>query len=110
MNDVREVRVYHIPESNNVDPIDVFIVWYGECRSQITIRCWDRAWTAYRGGHLTEKVECYLVECVDRGMTDHLANLFSRTRSCAEIAWLKRIMVNISEYLKIHLGYNPKDK
>ncbi|MCH7308380.1 hypothetical protein MMO38_09550 [Acinetobacter sp. NIPH 1852] len=98
--EIKEVRIHHIPAQNGVDPIDVFIAWYGEHKSQITIRCWDCAWTGYRGSHWTEKVEKYLVNCVDEGMTDHLVQLFSRTRSAKEIKWLTKIIGNIHQYFK----------
>lgn len=98
--DIKEVRTYHIPAQDGVDPIDVFIVWYGECKSQITIRCWDSAWTGYRGGHWHEQVEKYITECVDQGSTDHLVELFSRTRSPKEIKWLTKIIESIHKYLK----------
>lgn len=98
--EVKEVRVYHIPAQDGVDPIDLFIVWYGGCKSQITIRCWDHAWTGYRGGHWTERVENYLIDCVDNGMTDHLAYLFARTSRKTELKWLTRIIGSIHKYLK----------
>ncbi|WEI04060.1 hypothetical protein PYR78_03045 [Acinetobacter johnsonii] len=98
--EVKEVRTHHIPAQTGVDPIDLFIVWYGEHKSQITIRCWDSAWTGYRGGHWTEKAENYLIECIDEGMTDHLVQLFSRTRSPREIKWLTQILGSIHKYLK----------
>ena len=47
--EIKEIRTHHIPAQDGVDPIDVFIVWYGCCKSQVTIRCWDKAWTAYWG-------------------------------------------------------------
>ena len=98
--DIKEVRSHHIPAQNKVDPIDIFICWYGEDKSQVTIRCWDSAWTAFRGGHSSEKVEKYLLDCLEMGLDDHLVELFSRTRSPREIKWLTRIFNNIHLYLK----------
>lgn len=98
--EVKEVRIHHIPAQDGVDPIDVFIVWYGEHKSQITIRCWDQAWTGYRGGHWYEQAEKYLTECVDKGLIDHLVSLFSRTQSHKERKWLKNIIGSIHKHLK----------
>lgn len=98
--EIKEVRTHHIPAQDGVDPIDVFIVWYGDCKSQVTIRCWDKAWTGYRGGHHTPRVEDYLVDCVEKGMTDHLVMLFSRTMQNSELSWLTKIIKNIHKHLK----------
>lgn len=95
--EVKEVRVHHIPAQNSVDPIDVFIVWYGECKSQVTIRCWNQAWTAYWGGHWDERVEKFILENAD---IDYLVTKFSRTRSNVERKWLREIIESVREYLK----------
>nr|WP_314523643.1 hypothetical protein [uncultured Acinetobacter sp.] len=96
----KEVRIYHIPNSHGVDAIDVFICWYGEHQSQITIRCWDQAWTGYRGGHWYERAEQYLVEVYEKHGLDHLTSLFCRTRAPKERAWVTSILRNVCEFLK----------
>ena len=95
--EIKEIRTHHIPAQDGVDPIDVFIVWYGEHKSQVTIRCWDKAWTAYWGGHWEEKVEKFLSEHAGVG---YLVNSFSRTRSRTEQKWLREILESIRKYLK----------
>lgn len=107
MSKVQEVRVYHIPERVGIDAIDLFIVWYGGNASQITIRCWDRAWTGYRGGHWTEKAENYIVDCIKEGMIDHLVTLFARTMQARELKWLRDILMSINTHL-IEQGFKAE--
>jgi len=95
--DIKEVRTYHIPAQDGVDPIDLFIVWYGECKSQVTIRCWDQAWTAYWGGHWEEKVENFM--STHTGV-DYLVTSFSRTRSTTERKWVRQIVESIRKHFK----------
>lgn len=95
--EIKEVGTHHIPAQDGVDPIDVFIVWYGGCKSQVTIRCWDKAWTAYWGGHWEEKVEKFLSE---HAGIEYLVGSFSRTRSRTEQKWLREIIESIRKYLK----------
>lgn len=95
--EIKEIRTHHIPAQDGVDPIDVFIVWYGGCKSQVTIRCWDKAWTAYWGGHWEENVEKFLTEHTE---IEYLVTSFSRTRSRTEQKWLREILESIRKYLK----------
>jgi hypothetical protein len=50
-------------EAPGVDPIDVFIVNYAPGKGRITIRCWDRAWTAAWFAMGGETVERFFVGC-----------------------------------------------
>ena len=94
--EVKEVRIHHVPAQDGVDPIDLFIVWYGEHKSQVTLRCWDHAWTAYWGGHWEERVEPFLSKHATIG---YLVNSFSRTQSPREKKWLRQILESIRKYL-----------
>lgn len=100
-NEIKETRIYRIPKQLGVDPIDLFIDWYGDEKSQVTIRCWDTAWTAYWGGHWDEKVERFLV---DEKRIGYLVNSFSRTHNTRETKWLRNIMASVQEHLK-QLGF-----
>ncbi|MDQ8951728.1 hypothetical protein RFH42_01980 [Acinetobacter rudis] len=98
-----KTHVHHIPAQNNVDSIDVFITWYRDQAFQITIRCWDHAWTAYRGGCGHDRLEDYFIECwCERGIKEHLINLFIRATQCSkrEKKWLAQILGNMCEYFK----------
>ncbi len=98
-----KTHVHHIPAQNNVDSIDVFITWYRDQAYQITIRCWDHAWTAYRGGCGHDRLEDYFVSCwFEHGCKEHLVNLFIRAHqwSKREKKWLTQILGNVCEYFK----------
>lgn len=94
---VKEVRTHHIPSQDGVDSINLFVVWYGECRSQVTIQCWDHAWTAYWGAHWVERVEDFIT---DPEIIDYLISSFSRTRQARERKWLRQIIESIRKYFK----------
>ncbi|CAM0618814.1 hypothetical protein V7I38_02625 [Acinetobacter baumannii] len=96
MMEIKETRIYRIPSQNNIDPIDLFVTWYGEHRSQVVIRCWDKAWTAYWGGHWVEEVERFLL--MDN--IEYLVTSLARTRAHQERNWLKNIIKSIQQYLK----------
>ena len=100
---IKEVRIHHIPASNNVDAIDVFCVWHGEKAYQITIRCWDHAWTTYRGSCGFENIEDYFIDVwFERGYEEHLVNLFLRPtkNTKREANWLRKIIKNMCIYFK----------
>lgn len=66
-----------VSELENLDPITIMIDEKGEGAAQITIKCWDKSWTAYWGGmgsgvkQFFSRVDvCYLVNCFDRGIRD----------------------------------------
>ncbi|WP_218955590.1 hypothetical protein [Acinetobacter sp. YH12083] len=92
---IEDIRTHHIPAQDGVDPIDVFIVWYGEHRSQVTIRCWDQAWTAYWGGHWERQVKNFISS--HTGVC-YLVNSFARTRGAVERKWLRQIVESIRKY------------
>ncbi|MHA3090825.1 hypothetical protein [Acinetobacter brisouii] len=96
MVEPKETRIYHIPSNNGVDPINLFVLWYGENKSQVVIRCWDHAWTAFWGAHWVEQVERFML--MDN--VSYLVNSFSRTRTKREEKWLKDIILSIQEFLK----------
>lgn len=52
MMEIKETRIYRIPSQNNIDPIDLFVTWYGEHRSQVVIRCWDKSMDGLLGWSL----------------------------------------------------------
>lgn len=96
--EIKEIRTHHIPAQNGVDAIDVFIVWYGECKSQVTIRCWDQAWTAYWNAHWDQRVEKFIA---DNANTDYLVNNFARCKGDSmNMVRLKKIVKSIQKYLK----------
>lgn len=57
-------------EAPGVDQIDVFIVNYAPGKGRITLRCWDRAWTAAWFAMGGESVERFFVGCG----TDYIAS------------------------------------
>ena len=63
--EAQKVIVHHIPASNGVDPIDVFIACYGKQAFQVTIRCWDCAWTFLNGVCRHELLRFALFESFD---------------------------------------------
>lgn len=101
--EVKEVRTHHIPAKDNVTSIDVFLVWYGEQAYQITIRCYDHAWTAYRGSCGHDRIEDYFTDIwFERGYQEHLVNLFLRgsRHTKSEEKWLHQIIRNMCEHFK----------
>ena len=102
--EIKEVRTHHIPEKNSVDPIDVFIVWYGKQAFQVTIRCWDCSWTGYRGSCGYDRIEDYFIDIwFERGYHEHLIQVFlpnSRKATQREEKWLAKIIQNMCIYFK----------
>ncbi|MBF7691570.1 MULTISPECIES: hypothetical protein [Acinetobacter] len=96
MNTVKQTRIHRIPAQKGVDPIDVFIDWYGDDQSQVTIRCWDSAWTSYWGAHGHQDIENYLAEVHNCS----LVNRFARTQSSRELKWLKGICESIQFFFQ----------
>ena len=100
----KSISIHHIPTSETVlDSIDVFIAWYGEQAFQITIRCYDHAWTAYRGSCGFDRIEDYFTDVwFERGYKEHLVNLFLRAnkQTRREKEWLHKIIENMCEYFK----------
>ena len=97
----KKVKAHYIPSTGSVDAIDVFIVWHGGQAFQITMRCWDHAWTAYRGSCGFENIEDYFIDVwFERGYREHLVNLFLRTKSKKESEWLSQIIESMCEYFK----------
>lgn len=99
---IPQVNVHHIPSSDDVTQIDMFCVKHPDGQYQITIRCWDHAWTAYRERCGFETIEQYFTEMwFENGFEEHLVNLFLRAKHTkAEEKWLRKIMKNICVYLK----------
>lgn len=97
-----QVNIHHIPSSDDVTQIDMFCVKHPDGQYQITIRCWDHAWTAYRECCGFETIEQYFTEMwFENGFEEHLVNLFLRAKHTkAEEKWLRKIMKNICVYLK----------
>ncbi|WP_455799074.1 hypothetical protein [Acinetobacter baumannii] len=102
--EVKSVHSHHIPANNGVDPIDVFIVWYGEQAFQVTIRCWDCAWTAYRGSCGFKTIEEYfLKQWYECECHEHVVQLFtttSRHTTQREEKWLFKVVRNMCQHLK----------
>ena len=102
--EAQKVIVHHIPASNGVDPIDVFIACYGKQAFQVTIRCWDCAWTGYRGSCGYDKIEDYFIDVwFERGYMEHLVKVFTATTrhtTQREEKWLFRIIGNICRHFK----------
>ena len=98
MVEVKETRIHRIPAQHGVDPIDVFIDWYGEDKSQVTLRCWNQAWTYYWGAHGHKDVEHFLVETG----ADYKANCFTRAtgQKQREVMWLEKIFHSLEAFLK----------
>lgn len=100
----KSITVHHIPAGGDVvDAIDVFIAWYGEQAFQITIRCYDHAWTAYRGSCGRDCIEDYFIELwFEHDLKDHLVDLFLRAhkQTKRERDWLHRVIGNMCEYFK----------
>ena len=100
----QEVRTHHIPASNGVDPIDLFIAWYGNQAFQVTIRCWDCAWTGYRGSCGHDAIEDYFIDCwYEREIQEHLVQVFtanSRHTTQREEKWLFKIIRNVCQHFK----------
>ena len=102
--EIQEVRTHHIPASNGVDPIDVFIAWYGNQAFQVTIRCWDCAWAGYRGSCGHDAIEDYFIDCwYEREIQEHLVQVFtanSRHTTQREEKWLFKIIRNVCQHFK----------
>lgn len=101
---VPEIHTHHIPAQDGVDAIDVFIAWHGEQAFQVTIRCWDCAWTGYRGSCGYDRIEDYFVDVwFERGYQEHLVGVFtasSRHTTQREEKWLFKIIRNVSKHFK----------
>ena len=104
MTSIKEVRTHHIPAQNGVDAIDVLIAWYGEQAFQVTIRCWDCAWTGYRGSCGFDRIEDYFADVwYERGYQGHLVNVFkatSRNTTQREEKWLFKVIQNVCKHFK----------
>ncbi|MDA3592784.1 hypothetical protein [Acinetobacter baumannii] len=105
--EVKSVHAHHIPANNGVDPIDVFVVWYGEQAFQVTIRCWDCAWTAYRGSCGFKTIEEYFLEqWYGQECHEHVVQLFtttSRHTTQREEKWLFKVVRSMCQHFK-HLA------
>jgi len=100
---IKNIRTHQIPAQDGVDAIDVFCAWYGNQAYQITIRCWDHAWTACRGSCGYDQIEDYFIDIwFERKYHEHLVNLFLRStrHTKTEEKWLHKILKNICEYFK----------
>lgn len=98
------VNTHYIDNTNGVlDCIDVFISHYGGQAYQITIRCYDHSWTAYRGSCGFDSIEEYFIDVYfERGYIEHLVDLFLRAHKSTkkEKDWLTRIIGDICIYFK----------
>lgn len=103
MSEAPKTHVHHIPAVSGIDSIDVFITWYRDQAFQITIRCWDHAWTAYRSSCGHDRLEGYFTNIwFEHGYKEHLVNLFIRTTQSSkrEKEWLTQIVGRMCEYFK----------
>lgn len=103
MSEAPKTHVHHIPAVSGIDSIDVFITWYKDQAFQITIRCWDHAWTAYRSSCGHDRLEGYFTNIwFEQGHKEHLVNLFIRTIQISkrEKKWLTKIIGRMCEYFK----------
>lgn len=100
----QSIAIHHIPQGGDVyDNIDIFIAHHGGQAFQITVRCYDHAWTAYRGSCGFDTIEEYFTDVwFNRGYHEHLVNLFIRNGKATkrEKDWLNRIIKNMCDYFK----------
>lgn len=107
MNTVKQTRIYRVPAQKGVDPIDIFIDWYGDSQSRVTVRCWDSAWTNYWGAHGDEEVERFLVD----SDACYLADKFRKTKSTRELKWLTEICESIQFFFQENgIGKNEENE
>lgn len=100
MSKPQKIRTYHIPARDGLDDIDLIIFDHGPESSRIIIRCYDHAWTAWRGSHSSESIEDYLIKSNELGLAE--TNIFKPSTDFekAEERWLKKIIKRICEFLK----------
>lgn len=106
MAQVKETRIHRIPKRGAVDPIDVFIDWYGEHQSQVTIRCWDTAWTSYWGGHWYAEVEHFLAEVSLDYLTTCMGSGLHRKKS---EEWRRKVCESMQLFFQ-EQGFGKKEE
>ena len=100
MSKPQAIRTYHIPAGDKLDDIDLIIFDHGPESSRIIIRCWDHAWTAWRGSHSAASIEDYLIKSYELGLAQTGMFQPSKGFETTEEAWLKNIIKRICKYLK----------
>lgn len=111
MSKPQAIRTYHIPAGDGLDEIDLIIFDHGPESSRIIIRCWDHAWTAWRGSHSAESIEDYLMKSNELGLAQ--TNIFKPSTGFegTEEAWLKKIIKRICAFLREQKSQvNPPDR
>lgn len=70
---VRQIKVAGIMESHRLDPIDITLENFEPGKGRITIRCWDRVFSAYWGSMSGQSVEDFFCRCDEDYLSSSLA-------------------------------------
>ena len=97
---IHETRIHRIPSSKGFDSIDIFIDWFGEHQSRVTIRSGSSAVTTCWGGHWCKDVEVFMIST----NTDYLVGCFSRSKKNMPKNLLTSIIEHIRDYF-ISIGF-----
>lgn len=102
MSNPKAIRTYHIPAGDGLDDIDLIIFDHEPQQARLTIRCYDHAWTAWRGSYGAASIEEYLIQGYEKGI-DH-TQIFKPSTGFekGEYGWLKKIIQRICNFLIEH--------
>lgn len=77
---VRQIKVAGIMESHRLDPIDITLENFEPGKGRITIRCWDRVFSAYWGSMGGKSIEDFFCSCDEGYLASSLAGGISHDR------------------------------